>query len=154
MSGKNFISEYLSDESLNSITQAIGEIEKRSSGEIRICIKKRTGYFEKKYSARELALKQFFKLKMNNTRDRTSVLIFLIFKDRKFEIIADEGINSKISTEHWNYISEHIREYFSKESYSDGILYSIGKIGEILIREFPVKDDDNNELPNDVIFNP
>lgn len=33
MSRKNFISEYLIDESLDSITKAIGEIEKRSSGE-------------------------------------------------------------------------------------------------------------------------
>ncbi len=154
MSRKNFISEYLSDESLDSISKAIGEIERRSSGEIRICIKKRTGYFEKKYSARDLALKQFFKLKMNNTRDRTGVLLFLIFKDKKFEIIADEGINSKISTDHWNNISENLRDYFSKESYSDGILHSIGKIGEILIREFPVKNDDKNELSNDIVFNP
>ena len=154
MSRKNFISEYLSDESLDSIAKAIGEIEKRSSGEIRICIKKRTGYFEKKHSTRDIALKQFFKLKMDNTRDRTGVLIFLIFKERKFEIVADEGINSKITTEHWNYLSEQIRDYFSKESYSDGILFSIGKIGEVLIREFPVNEDDRDELPNEVVFKP
>ncbi len=154
MSRKNFISEYLSDQSLDSITKAIGEIEKRSSGEIRICMKKKTGYLERKKSARDLALQHFFKLNMGNTKNRTGLLLFLIFADKKFEIIADEGINSKISREHWNEISEKIKEYFSAEKYSEGIHHCIGKIGEILIREFPVKDDDVNELPNEIVFRP
>lgn len=154
MSRKNFISEYLTDESLDSITKAIGEIEKRSSGEIRICMKKKMGYLERKKPVRDLAMKQFFSLKMGNTKDRTGILIFLIFEDRKFEIIADEGINSKISADHWNYISDKFKDHFSKKKYSEGILHCIGKVGEILITEFPVKDDDKDELPNEIIFKP
>jgi len=154
MSRKNFISEYLTDESLDSITKAIGEIEKRSSGEIRICMKKKMGYLERKKPVRDLALKHFYDLKMINTKDRTGILIFLIFEDRKFEIIADEGINSKISADHWNDISDKIKDHFSEKKYYEGILHCIGKVGEILISEFPVKADDKNELPNDIIFNP
>lgn len=154
MSRKNFISEYLTDESLDSITKAIGEIEKKTSGEIRICIKKKTGYFDRKKPIRDLAIKQFFGLKMDNTRDSTGILLFLIFEDKKFEIIADKGLNSKISSDHWNEISGNMKDYFSNKNYTDGILHCIGKVGEILISEFPVKDDDKNELPNDIIFEP
>lgn len=154
MSRKNFISEYLSDDSLDSITKAIGDIEKRSSGEIRICMKKKTGYLERKKSARELALQQFFKLNMGNTKNRTGLLLFFIFEDKKFEIIADEGINSKISEDHWKSITEKIKEYFSAGKYSEGIHHCIGEIGEILIREFPVEDDDKNELPNEIVLKP
>ena len=154
MSKKNFISEYLSDESLDSISKAISEVEKKSSGEIRVCIKKKRNFFEKKNTPREIALKLFSKLKMNMTRDRTGVMIFLIFDERKFEIIADEGIDSKISPEHWKEISVSIENLFSKASYADGILHSIGKIGEVLISEFPRKEDDSDELPNEVVFKP
>ncbi len=152
MSKKNFISEYLSDESLDTIAKTIGEIEKHTSGEIRVCIKRKRGFLQKKYSAREIALREFFKLKMHNTKDKTGVLMFLIIDERKFEIIADEGINSKISLVHWEDISGNIKSHFSGGNYLDGILFGLGKMGEVLIKEFAIKADNTNELSNDVII--
>lgn len=154
MSKKNFISEYLSDESLDKISKTIGKIEKSTSGEIRICIKRKRGFLEKKYSPRDIALKEFFKLKIDKTKDRTGVLLFLIFDERKFEIIADEGINSKISPEQWNEITESIKDHFSKESYFEGIIFGIETIGEVLTKEFKVRSDDTDELSNEVIIQP
>ena len=154
MPRKNFISEYLTNESLDKIAKSIGEIEKNTSGEIRICIKKKRGLLEKKYSPRQIALKEFSKLKMDKTKDRTGVLLFLIFEERKFEIIADEGINSKISPEQWDEISERIKTHFSKKSYFDGILSGIETIGEVLKKEFIVNSDDTDELSNEVIIQP
>lgn len=75
------------------------------------------GYLERKKPVRDLALKHFYDLKMINTKDKTGILIFLIFEDRKFEIIADEGINSKISADHWNYISDKFKDHFSKRNF-------------------------------------
>lgn len=92
---KNFLSEYLSDEDLKKISGKISDIEKKTSGELRVFIKKNRGLFEKNLSSRELALRGFTKLKMHKTRDKTGVMIFILFDERKFEIIADEGINSK-----------------------------------------------------------
>ncbi|MBK8550739.1 MAG: TPM domain-containing protein [Ignavibacteria bacterium] len=152
MSKKNFISEYLSDDALDKIAKSIGEIEKKTSGEIRVCIKKNRGYFEKKHSPRETALKEFFKLKMHDTRDRTGVLFFLILSEHKFEIIADEGINNKISQEKWDVFSRNITDHFSLGNYAEGILYGIEKIGAVLTSEFPVKHDDKDELSNEVII--
>ncbi len=151
---KNFISEYLSDDDLDKIAKAIGEIEKKTSGEIRVCIKKKRGYFEKKNTPRETAIKEFMKLKMHETIDRTGVLFFMIFDEHKFEIIADEGINSKISHEQWNAISQHLMDRFSKENYLEGILSGIQSISETLIHEFPVKGGDTDELSNEVIIQP
>lgn len=152
MSKKNVIEEYLTDESLDNIASVIADIEKKTSGEIRICIKKKRGFLEKKHSPREIALKEFVRLKMNNTADKTGVLFFILLNEKKFEIIADEGINSKIPKEHWNEITIDLIKNFSKKKYLAGILNSLGKIGDVLVNEFPVKSDDRDELPNEVII--
>jgi uncharacterized membrane protein len=154
MSRKNYISEYLTDDALEKIVQSIGEIEKKTSGEIRVCLKKKRGFRERKIDPRDIAIKEFFKLGINNTKDKTGVLIFVIFGERKFEFIADEGINSKIQTLHWDEISNEVRNYFSKEKYLDGILYGLNRLGNILISEFPIKEDDKNELSNEIIIEP
>lgn len=152
MYNKNFISEYLTDKDLDEISAAIGEIEKRTSGELRLCIKKNRGYLESDLSPRELAIREFFNLKMNETADKTGVLFYVLFDEHKFEIVADEGINSKISQSEWNNISSEMIKEFSSHRYKDGFLKSLLKVGDILIREFPVKEGDINELSNEVVI--
>ncbi len=154
MSKKNIISEYLSDEALDNIAITISEIEKKTSGELRVCIKRRRGFLEKKYTPRDIALKEFVKLKMNETKDKTGILFFLIFDEKKYEIIADEGINSKISPDFWNEISDKIKNHFTNKNYHKGIIEGLNEMGNVLIKEFPVNEDDRDELSNEVIINP
>lgn len=154
MSKVNFITEYLSDESLDKIAALIACVEKKTCGEIRVCIKKKRGFFEKKHTPREIALKEFKKLGMHKTSEKTGVLMFIIFHERKFEIVADEGINSKITSDHWNVISEKLKNHFVNKDFFEGISTGINEIGETLINEFPVKNDDKDELSNTVIVKP
>lgn len=148
---KNYLAKYLTDKELNDISSAISNTEKKTSGEIRICIKQEKGYLEKEFTPRDLALKEFFNLKMNETVDKTGILFFILFDERKFEIVADEGINSKIPENGWNLISEEIIKKFSENKYFEGIMKLIESAGKILIEEFPAKENDRNELPDDVI---
>ncbi len=154
MKRKNFITEYLSDDSLEKIVGKIGEIEAKTSGEIRICFKKQRGFREKKSTPREVALKEFFNLGIDKTEHKTGILIFIIFNERKFEFIADEGINSKIQPVHWDEISNGIKKYFSEEKYLEGILSGLGRVGDVLVKEFPVSNDDKNELSNEIVIKP
>jgi uncharacterized membrane protein len=150
----NFISEYLPDESLDKISAAIGDVEKKTSGEIRLCIKRKRGFLEKKFSPREIALKEFVKSGMNKTVDKTGVMIFILLEERMFEIIADEGINSKIPPSAWNVITNKMKTHFWDKNYLEGLISGINNIGEFLINEFPVKADDRDELSNEVIIQP
>ncbi|MDQ3020787.1 MAG: TPM domain-containing protein [Bacteroidota bacterium] len=149
---KNFISEYLSDDSLETIVKSIGEIEKKTSGEIRVCLRKARSFGEKNDTHREIAIKEFVKLGIDKTEQKTGVLIFIMFGEHKFEFIADEGINSKIDPDHWDKISTDVTDYFSKEKYLEGILYGLNTLGEVLIREFPLGSDDKDELSNEIII--
>ena len=89
---------------------------------------------------------------MHKTKDKTGVLFFILFDEHKFEIIADEGINSKIEDSEWKTFSEKISDLFRQEKYFDGIKFVIEKIGDRLAAEFPVQSDDKNELSNEVII--
>jgi len=148
----NYIKKYLSNEDLDSITNHIAEIEKFTSGEIRICFKRYTAWADRKLTSRELAIKEFHKLGMQNTKDKTGVLIFVLFKDRKFEVVADKGINDKISEEKWTVITNHLINEFKSGNYKAGIIKSLEEIKEVLAKEFPRKDDDTNELSNDIVI--
>ena len=150
----NIISEFLSEKDLEDISLTIRDIEKNTSGEIRVCLKRKRGYLEKEFSPREIALKEFTGLKMHQTKDRTGVMFFVLFEENKFEVIADEGINSKIPEDVWNLFSDEIKKNFSNKKYCEGIKNILRKIGDYLINEFPAKKDNINELPDDVIVKP
>jgi len=148
----NYIKKYLSKEELDFITNHIAEIEKFTSGEIRICFKMKKAWVERKLSSRELAIKEFHKLGMQNTKDKTGVLLYILFKDRKFEVVADKGINEKISEEKWTVITNHLINEFKAGNFKAGIVKGLDEIKEVLIKEFPRKDDDKDELSNDIVI--
>jgi uncharacterized membrane protein len=148
----NYIKKYLSKEELDSITNHIAETEKFTSGEIRICFKKNTPWAERKLSSREMAVKEFHKLGMHNTKHKTGVLLYILFSDRKFEVVADKGINDKISEDKWTVITNHLINEFKAGKYMEGIIKSLDEIKEVLMKEFPRKDDDTNELSNDIVI--
>lgn len=148
----NYIKKYLSKEELDSITNHIADTEKFTSGEIRICFNKNTAWSERKLTSREIAVKEFHKLGMHNTKDKTGILLYVFFKERKFEIIADTGINDKISQQKWDVITNHLITEFKLGNYAAGVLKALDEIKEVLIKEFPRKDDDINELSNDIVI--
>lgn len=148
----NYLRKYLSKEDLEEVKKAISDVEKVTSAEIRLCLKLKRGFHERKKSYRELAFKEFYKLRMEKTADKTGVLIFILFLDKKFEIIADEGINSKISDDHWDIITSHLRNEFAQGNFKTGLINSLNEMKNILEISFPHKDNDVNELPDDIIL--
>lgn len=149
----NYIKKFISIEELGEIKDKISEIEKFTSGEIRLCLKHKRTFFEKKKNPRDLALKEFFKLGMHKTEDKTGLLIFILFDERKFEIIADEGINSKISDDKWEKVKAHLKNEFSKGNFKAGLLKTLDEIKDVLITEFPIKPGDKNELSDEIVIN-
>lgn len=148
---KKFLEKYLNDNDLKEIESTISEIEKKTSGEIKLCIKVSRGIYEDELTPREIAVHEFHKLGMHNTKDRTGILIFILFEERKFEVIADSGIYNIIPDEEWDIVKNMIVKNFLEHNYLKGILDVIHEMGNILIKEFPAKDINPNELSNEVI---
>jgi uncharacterized membrane protein len=144
------IYNFFSDDDFLRISNQIKKSEQTTSGEIRISIKEKRSFSEFKKEIKDLAEKEFRKLGMQNTRDKTGILLFLLLGERKFYILADEGINKKVELNTWDIIRDEIQEQFRDGKFTYGITHGIERVGKILSEHFPIKSDDKNELSNKV----
>ena len=103
-----------------------------------------------KQKVKERAVRHFMESGVYNTRDRTGILIFISFLERRIELIADKGINEKIPQEKWNSIVENIIQGIKSNIVIEKLKESILECGELLEKHFPIKPDDTNELSDDV----
>jgi uncharacterized membrane protein len=147
---KNLIKKMFTEEDLTAVSSAIGEAEKTTSGEIRVSIRQKRRWRERKLGIEELARHEFESLGMMKTRDRTGILIFLLLEDRRFFILADEGIHTRVEDGTWAEIAEEMSSHFSQKKFKAGIIHGVQAVGSVLAKFFPRKSDDINELPNDV----
>ncbi len=97
-----------------------------------------------------IALDAFHSLGMHKTKHKTGVLIFILFDEKYFDVIADEGIHKKIPDEKWKEIELKITEEFKKGNFSGTIIHVLTEIGKVLAKEFPNEADDTNELTDEI----
>lgn len=140
-------SSFFSKEQQAQILAAVKESEKETSGEIRVHIESSL-----KVDVLDRAAWLFKKLGMDKTSARNGVLFYLALKDRKFAIIGDSGINSKVPAGFWDKISELLSENFKEGKFTEGLSEGIIMAGEQLKTHFPYKEDDINELPDEISF--
>jgi len=98
------------------------------------------------------AAKRFEELEMDMTEQRNGVLFYIAYKDRKFAIIGDSGINEKVPEGFWDSVRETLEENFKKGDFSTGLCEGIKICGKKLSELFPFQEGDINELPNEVTF--
>jgi len=138
---------FFSDSETAKIVKTIREAESRTSGEIRIHLERRCW---RNPTARAAAV--FNKLGMNETKDRTGVLIYVAHKSRKVAIIGDSGINQQVALEFWQERCSQLQTYFQKGAYCEGLCATIRTIGEELKHHFPAEKDDVNELSDSISY--
>lgn len=140
---------HLSEDDLDLIANAISEAERETSGELRVHIVPRLLPFE---NARKRAIREFFRLRVDGTKDGSGVLLFLAVRSHRFEIVADQTINEKVGEEAWNEIALEITSHIRENGIGDGLQHGVRRIGSFLSRHFPIQPDDVNELPDEVTF--
>lgn len=143
MSVENFFSK----EEKKQITDAIGQAELNTSGEIRLHMEGRC-----KLDVLDRAAYVFEKLDMHKTAQRNGVLLYLAVYDRKFAILGDGGINQLVPDNFWDVIKETILVYFKDGKFADGLSKGILMAGEQLKANFPYQSDDVNELSDEISF--
>lgn len=144
------IDKYFTKEDLRQITTACSKAEKQTAGEIRVSIFSKRPRKLRKKSLEEVALGEFYRLGMDKTRDKTGILLLIILAERKFQILADSGINAKVDQQTWDELAGQLSARFKEGKYLEGIRNCIQQIGAILEQHFPIKSDDTNELSNEV----
>jgi putative membrane protein len=101
--------------------------------------------------AHALAMQQFFAQGLMNTANRTGVLIFASAVERYAEIVADEGINSKVTPEVWQQAIAALIAGIKAGRPGDGFVAAVEHCGTVLAEHFPPGVLDPNELSNRLV---
>lgn len=139
------VEDFLSVKEEEEIVEAIRQAERNTSGEIRVHIERTTNV-----SHYDRALEIFHMLKMFNTKGRNAVLIYVAVDDHKFVIYGDKGVDAVVPENFWNSTKDIIQNNFKKGAFKQGIIEGILKAGNELKIHFPWKENDIDELSNEI----
>jgi uncharacterized membrane protein len=142
----DYVRSLLSEEQEQALVDAISQAELHTSGEIRIHLEKSTG----NSSAEQRAKQWFGKLEMHKTAEKNGVLFYLAIQDRQLALWAGEGINEKVPADFWQEIIDLMISEFKEGHFSEGLIEGVEKTGKALGEFFPRKDDDVDELSNEI----
>lgn len=129
------------------IKSAIKKAEQLISGEIRVFIDDTC-----KADVLDRAAHIFEKLEMHKTKARNGVLIYVAVVDHKFAIIGDGGIHKLVKDDFWNKIKSEMTEHFKQNNIAEGIIHAVHESGKALSAYFPLQKNDEDELPDDIVF--
>lgn len=94
----------------------------------------------------------FKKYQLDQTKDRNSVLLLVVEKDREIAIVGDVGINEISPNEHWSVVRDAILSDFKREHYYVGLSTGLDLIASNLVESFPTDENNHNEVSNAIIF--
>jgi uncharacterized membrane protein len=116
----------------DKIVSAIAKAEERTTGEIFVFVSR-----HKIANALAEAGRCFKKLKMNRTRLRNGVLIFVCPRSHSFAVVGDIGVHAKCGEDFWSEVVEAMRPRLQRGEFTDALVYGIQRVGSLLANHFP-----------------
>ncbi len=139
--------QFFTHDEEQQIMLAIKTAEKASSGEVRVFVESNcAGTVEKR------TIEVFKKLKMQHTKERNGVLIYLAMDSRHFAVFGDEGIHQKMGFQFWTNEAATFKTALGNGDIVGGICQVALDIGETLKAYFPHPPDKKNELPDKPVY--
>lgn len=144
---------FFSKQEKDAIVAAIGAAEKRTSGEIRFHVERDvpTGP-PADGDAYRRARQLFGELGMHATEARNGVLVYMAVRSRRFAVVGDEELHRRVGDGFWEDVVAAMAARFREDDFGGGVAAGITLIGEKLREHFPYRDDDVNELADDISF--
>jgi putative membrane protein len=97
------------------------------------------------------AMRQFFAQGLDKTEHRTGVLIFASTAERYVEIVADAGINEKVTPQVWERAINELTVAITAGRPADGFVAAIEQCGAVLAKHFPPGAFKRDELPDKLL---
>ena len=126
-------------EQQKEILKTIQQNEAKTSGIIHVHIRKKC-----KQNALKDAEKYFIKAKLNRSKHKNAVLIFIGETSRRFAILGDTAIHEHCQQEFWDKSRDILANYLKQGKYLEGIIATINEIGSRLEKHFPVHKGDSH----------
>ena len=133
---------------MDAIQREVAVQEKRHAGEVFFVVEAElsTGQLWRGLSSRDRAREVFAMQGVWNTEDNNGVLIYVLLADRRVEIVADRGIDRKVTPGDWRRIVDEMDRRFHDGRYEEGALAGVRSVSDLLAAHFPPRPDDRNEL--------
>jgi len=144
----------LDDATLARIEARVAASERRHSGEIRVCAEAGLplSYLWRGATARERAVTMFGKLRVWDTEHNNGVLIYLLLAEHRIEIVADRGLNQRVSPSQWQEVMGRMRASFRRGQFEAGLNDAIDAVDALLVHHFPLAPGEVN--PNELTDRP
>jgi putative membrane protein len=97
------------------------------------------------------AMQQFFAHGLHHTQNRTGVLIFASVAERYAEIVADAGINEKVTPHVWDQAVAALIAGIKQGRATGGFVAAIEQCGAVLAEHFPPGALNRDELPDKLV---
>ncbi len=137
----------LSNADREEIANAIEASEKNHTGEISVAIESRLpwAYLKRRARARERAWNAFGKLQVWDTPQNNGVLIYLLYADKRIEIVADRALAQAIPHSQWDDWVHILYEAAQNKTWGAGLLKVIGEMDAIMSKNFPQTQTHSDE---------
>ncbi len=140
------------EDSLHRITEAIAAGERLHRGEVMFAVETNLppGAVLAGVQARERAHEVFVRLRTWDTEANNGVLIYLLLADHRIEIVADRGLDGRVSDAQWREVCALIETGMREGQAEQAVLEGIAAASALLARHFPQQAGqvDEDELPN------
>ncbi|MDC8784968.1 TPM domain-containing protein [Roseateles koreensis] len=150
------VKKCLPDKALRTLEGLVRQSEARHAGQICVCVEAGLplSYLWKKLTPRQRAVTLFGKLRVWDTEANNGVLIYLLLADQAIEIVADRGLNAKVSAAEWQALIQQLRQHLAGRNFEPGLIEAIAGVDRLLTLHFPLSPGVSkpNELSDRVVL--
>jgi len=100
---------------------------------------------------RERGMRMFIERGIHKTRDQSGLLLMLSELEHQVVILGDSGIHEKVGDPGWEGYVERVVQGLRSGKAADSVVSVLTDLGNLLAEHFPPRDDDSNELSNQVV---
>lgn len=135
---------------IDAIHKEISACEQRHRGEVRFVVEAELTSTQlwRNLTSRQRAIDVFSQLQVWNTEENTGILIYVLLADHRVEIVADRGIQAKVTQPEWAAICHTMETHFHEGRFLEGALAGVRAAAALLERHFPARERNENELPD------
>ena len=149
---RNTVKKALPETAMDALERAIGMAERGSSGQVRLIVEAHWPLMHVKHAQpRQRAIEWFSQLRVWDTEHNNGVLLYLLFAERRVEIVADRGFNKLVTQSQWDAICRALETRFSGGEFAVGLGEGIFAIGELLNQHFPADMGPNEQSDRPVL---
>lgn len=135
------------------LREAIATAERRTSGEIRLHLERDVPAKAPVNGDAYLRAREIFAaLEMHETAGRNGVLVYVATRSRKFAVLGDEELHRRVGEGFWSDVRDLMSTRFQEDRFVEGLVEGLLLVGEKLRTHFPFRDDDVNELPDEISY--